>query len=62
VVGDSGKVMKRSKPLILDPLLGHPDEDKQIESPDMRETIKATRNTASSATSGSAKIRSSTPG
>jgi diadenylate cyclase len=40
VVGDSGKVMKRSKPLILDPLLGHPDEDKQIESPDVRETIK----------------------
>jgi diadenylate cyclase len=40
VVGDSGEVMKRSKPLILDPLQGHPDEDKQIESPDMRETIK----------------------
>jgi len=40
VVGDSGEVMKRSKPLILDPLLGHPDEDKQIESPDVRETIK----------------------
>jgi diadenylate cyclase len=40
VVGDSGEVMKRSKPLILDPLQGHADEDKQIESPDMRETIK----------------------
>ena len=40
VVGDSGAVMKRSKPLILDPLQGHPDESKQIESPDMRETIK----------------------
>ena len=40
VVGDSGAVIKRSKPLILDPLQGHPDEDKQIESPDMRETIK----------------------
>jgi diadenylate cyclase len=40
VVGDSGEVMKRSKPLILDPLQGHPDEDKQIESPDVRETIK----------------------
>src|ERR687886_2648372 len=40
VVGDSGEVMRRSKPLILDPLQGHPDEDKQIESPDMRETIK----------------------
>ena len=40
VVGDSGEVMKRSKPLILDPLQGHADEDKQIEDPDMRETIK----------------------
>src|SRR5919199_1217253 len=40
VVGDSGEVIKRSKPLILDPLHGHPDEDKRIESPDMRETIK----------------------
>ena len=40
VVGDSGEVIKRSKPMILDPLHGHPDEDKQIDSPDMRETIK----------------------
>ena len=40
VVGDSGEVAKRSKPLILDPLQGHPDESKQIENPDMRETIK----------------------
>jgi diadenylate cyclase len=40
VVGDSGAVVKRSKPLILDPLQGHPDEDKQIENPDVRETIK----------------------
>ncbi len=40
VVGDSGEVTGRSKPLILDPLQGHPDEDKRIESPDMRETIK----------------------
>jgi diadenylate cyclase len=40
VVGDSGAVIKRSKPLILDPLQGHADEDKQIEDPDMRETIK----------------------
>ena len=40
VVGDSRAVIKRSKPLILDPLQGHPEEDKQIESPDMRETIK----------------------
>ena len=40
VVGDSGEVMRRSKPLILDPLKGHLDEDKRVESPDMRETIK----------------------
>ena len=40
VVGDSGEVIKRSKPLILDPLHGHPDESKQMEDPDMRETIK----------------------
>ena len=40
VVGDSGEVIKRSKPMILDPLHGHPDESKQIEDPDMRETIK----------------------
>jgi diadenylate cyclase len=40
VVGDSGAVIKRSKPLILDPLQGHPDVSKQIENPDMRETIK----------------------
>ena len=40
VVGDSGEVMRRSKPLILDPLQGHADEDKQIEHPDTRETIK----------------------
>ena len=40
VVGDSGEVIKRSKPLILDPLHGHPEESKQIEDPDMRETIK----------------------
>ena len=40
VVGDSGEVMRRSKPLILDPLQGHADEDKQIDHPDTRETIK----------------------
>jgi len=40
VVGDSRAVMKRSKPMILDPLQGHADEDKHIENPDTRETIK----------------------
>jgi diadenylate cyclase len=40
VVGDSRAVLKRSKPMILDPLQGHADEDKHIENPDTRETIK----------------------
>jgi diadenylate cyclase len=40
VVGDSGEVMRRSKPMILDPLQGHPDEDKYVDDPNMRETIK----------------------
>lgn len=40
VVGDSGEVVRRSKPMILDPLQGHPDEDKSIEDPNVRETIK----------------------
>ncbi|HEV2094070.1 MAG TPA: diadenylate cyclase [Rubrobacter sp.] len=40
VVGDSGEVMRRSKPMILDPLQGHPEEDKLIEDSNMRETIK----------------------
>ncbi|QIN82560.1 hypothetical protein GBA63_07825 [Rubrobacter tropicus] len=40
VVGDSGEVMRRSKPMILDPLQGHPDEDKYIDDPNTRETIK----------------------
>ncbi|HSL00054.1 MAG TPA: thioredoxin domain-containing protein [Rubrobacteraceae bacterium] len=40
VVGDSEAVMERSKPLILDPLFGHPDEAKRIEDPNARETIK----------------------
>jgi diadenylate cyclase len=40
VVGDSGSVKKRSRPLILDPLQGHPEEHKRIANPDMRETIK----------------------
>ena len=40
VVGDSGEVMRRSKPMILDPLQGHPDEDKYVDDPNTRETIK----------------------
>jgi diadenylate cyclase len=40
VVGDSEEVLRRSKPLILDPLHGHPDESKRINDPDVRETLK----------------------
>ena len=40
VVGDSGEVMEHSKPLILDPLQGHPDDDKHIDDPNLRETLK----------------------
>ena len=40
VVGDSGEVMKNSKPLILDPLQGHSDEDKHINDPNLRESLK----------------------
>lgn len=40
VVGDSGAVMKNSKPLILDPLQGHVDEDKHIDDPNVRESLK----------------------
>jgi diadenylate cyclase len=40
VVGDSDEVLRRSRPLILDPLHGHPDESKRIDDPDVRETLK----------------------
>ena len=40
VVGDSEEVIKRSRPLILDPLAGHPDEKKRLDDPDARETLK----------------------
>lgn len=40
VVGDSEGVLQASRPLILDPLQGHPDEAKRIEDPDLRETVK----------------------
>ena len=40
VVGDSEEVLKTSRPLILDPLLGHPDEKKHIADPNVRETLK----------------------
>jgi DNA integrity scanning protein DisA with diadenylate cyclase activity len=40
VVGDSGEVMRHSKPMILDPLQGHPEEVRRIDDPNMRETVK----------------------
>ena len=40
VVGDSEEVLKHSKPLILDPLLGHPREHRLLDDPNLRETIK----------------------
>jgi diadenylate cyclase len=40
VVGDSEEVLKRSRPMILDPLYGHPSESKRIDDPDVRESLK----------------------
>jgi diadenylate cyclase len=40
VVGDSEAVLERSRPMILDPLYGHPHESKRIEDPNLRETLK----------------------
>src|SRR5215217_6515007 len=40
VVGDTEEVMRTSRPLILDPLFGHPDERKHIADPNVRETLK----------------------
>jgi diadenylate cyclase len=40
VVGDSEVVLKHSRPMILDPLYGHPEESKRIDNPDVRETLK----------------------
>jgi diadenylate cyclase len=40
VVGDVDEVLRRSKGMILDPLLGHPIEKKKLTSHDMRETAK----------------------
>jgi DNA integrity scanning protein DisA with diadenylate cyclase activity len=40
VLGDEDAVMRKSSPLILDPLQGHPSESKKIEDVNMRETAK----------------------
>ena len=40
VVSDEEETLKRSKPMILDPLWFHPASEKRIEDPNARETIK----------------------
>lgn len=40
VVGDSVAVLGMSRPLILAPLLGHPDDVKRLDHLDMRGTVK----------------------
>lgn len=39
-IGDVQAVLERSRPLILDPLQGHPDEAKSVFDANMRETVK----------------------
>jgi diadenylate cyclase len=39
-VGDSEAVLEHSRPMILDPLYGHPYASKRIEDPNLRETLK----------------------
>ena len=39
-IGDHEAVLARSRPMILDPLKGHPDDHKRIEDPNVRETLK----------------------
>jgi DNA integrity scanning protein DisA with diadenylate cyclase activity len=40
VVGDVEQVLRRSRPLLLDPLYGHPADALQVSLPDFRETVK----------------------
>jgi diadenylate cyclase len=40
VVGDSEAVLKHSRPMILDPLYGHPHESKRIEDSNLHEVLK----------------------
>lgn len=40
VVGDSEAVLSQSRPLVLDPLFGHPDEARRVTDPAFRETAK----------------------
>jgi DNA integrity scanning protein DisA with diadenylate cyclase activity len=38
--GDADAVLARSRPLILDPLAGHPNESKTVTDPNLRGTVK----------------------
>jgi diadenylate cyclase len=40
VVGAVEEVLERSRPLLLDPLYGHPRDVHQVDVPDFRETVK----------------------
>lgn len=40
IVSDSNETLKRSRPLILDPLENHPSEKKKISDENLRETVK----------------------
>ena len=40
VVGDVEEALRRSRPLLLDPLYGHPRELLHVSRPDFRETVK----------------------
>jgi DNA integrity scanning protein DisA with diadenylate cyclase activity len=40
VLGDVESLLERSRPLILDPLYGHPPELLHVERPEFRETVK----------------------
>lgn len=40
VVGDSEAVLAQSRPLVLDPLFGHPDDARRVIDPAFRETVK----------------------
>jgi len=40
VVADEERTLQRSRNLILDPLWHHPDEQKRLDDPNMRETVK----------------------
>lgn len=39
-LGDEDAVLARSRPLILDPLLGHPESARHVTNPNLRGTIK----------------------